>query len=114
MHTLKRGYLFAYVAVWLATRVEGTGTLESTSSSAASSVIVVPSSQVSQALQSSSVVGSFPPAPTSTASSNASIANPASLVNLFIGTTNGGHVFPGIVQLGKIAAIVLTGFSVAF
>ena len=114
MHTLKRGYLFAYVAVWLATRVEGTGTLESTSSSAASSVIAVSSSQVSQALPSSSVVRSFPPAPTSTASSNASIANPASLVNLFIGTTNGGHVFPGILQLVKIAAIVLTRFSFAF
>jgi putative alpha-1,2-mannosidase len=29
------------------------------------------------------------------ASTGQSITDPASLVNLFIGTTNGGHVFPG-------------------
>ncbi|KIP07755.1 glycoside hydrolase family 92 protein [Phlebiopsis gigantea 11061_1 CR5-6] len=37
-------------------------------------------------------ISSFPPAPTQTASS---VSDPASLVNLFIGTTNGGHSFPG-------------------
>ncbi|EKM57353.1 glycoside hydrolase family 92 protein [Phanerochaete carnosa HHB-10118-sp] len=40
----------------------------------------------------STSLSSFPSAPTQT---SASIASPASLVNLFIGTTNGGHVFPG-------------------
>lgn len=29
------------------------------------------------------------------ASTSKSITDPAALVNLFIGTTNGGHVFPG-------------------
>lgn len=32
---------------------------------------------------------------TSTNSLPNTISDPASLVNLFIGTTNGGHVFPG-------------------
>ncbi len=36
-------------------------------------------------------ISSFPPAATPTSSSK----NPADLVNLFVGTTNGGHVFPG-------------------
>ncbi len=36
-------------------------------------------------------ISSFPPIPQATHSAS----SPASLVNLFIGTTNGGHVFPG-------------------
>ena len=31
-----------------------------------------------------------------TSSGNTTIADPASYVNVFIGTTNGGHVFPGL------------------
>lgn len=40
----------------------------------------------------STSVSSFVAVPTPASSS---ALNPASLVNLFIGTTNGGHVFPG-------------------
>ncbi|KAJ3558216.1 hypothetical protein NM688_g1058 [Phlebia brevispora] len=36
-------------------------------------------------------ISSFPPIPQATGS----VSSPASIVNLFIGTTNGGHVFPG-------------------
>ncbi|KAI0340428.1 glycoside hydrolase family 92 protein [Trametopsis cervina] len=52
-----------------------------------------PSSHSTSHTVSSSILTSFPPAPTP--SSNVSTAHPASLVNLFIGTTNGGHSFPG-------------------
>lgn len=31
-----------------------------------------------------------------TSSGNTAIIDPASYVNVFIGTTNGGHVFPGL------------------
>lgn len=57
-----------------------------TSSKTASSTLVVPSSA-------STVQSSLPPAAPS--ASPVSTKNPADLVNLFVGTTNGGHVFPG-------------------
>ena len=55
--------------------------------SPSSSSLVVPSS-ASVVLSSASPAA---PSPTTTVSTK----NPANLVNLFVGTTNGGHVFPG-------------------
>ena len=64
-----------------------------TSSANLTSTVTNPSTSVTPTTLASSILTSFPPA--STQSSNVSVSNPASLVNLFIGTTNGGHVFPG-------------------
>lgn len=64
-----------------------------TSSANLISTVTNPSTSVTHTTPSSSILTSLPPAPTQ--SSNVSASNPVSLVNLFIGTTNGGHVFPG-------------------
>ncbi|KAI0697371.1 glycoside hydrolase family 92 protein [Cytidiella melzeri] len=64
-----------------------------TASANKTSTVTNPSTSSTHQATSTSFLSSFPPAPTP--SGKVSAANPASLVNLFIGTTNGGHVFPG-------------------
>lgn len=74
------------------------------SSSNLTSTKISPSTTVIETTPLSSILTSFPPAPTQT--SNVSLSNPASLVNLFIGTTNGGHVFPGMFSLRLVSHTV--------
>lgn len=80
---------------------------DAASSSALSSA--TRTSSASHSVLPSSTASSLAVSPTQ---SSTLVTHPASLVNLFVGTTNGGHVFPGECsrQLKSPSCVTISGF----